>query len=303
MRHINRLKKFLLLLGAAGTLSFFCLSDSRADDSGISNAYLKSIMDNTREILDRVNNLPDFITLVGKEVQSWLTEDKSISTALMQMNFTLMGNGFMQAADPNQNLQLTAALFGSPSQPLPLSLFASDHPAVLKIIPNINDLTFSSTLGLPPAPKASNVASAANNYIMNASGFGLNHPIAEAGWAGKQPDIDNYMAYYNTVMSVESFNGYALANSNNSTTSIAQAALIGQASSSKWFTQVATEELGIVLRQLLMFQSQMYILLSKLLDAQKQLLTAQAMTNTLLITNNRVNESYLLSKAQGISPG
>jgi hypothetical protein len=112
------------------------------------------------------------------------------------------------------------------------------------------------------------------------------------------------MHYYNTVMAAESFNGYVLANQyaesqTNNGLSQAQLSLVTQASSSDWIANVASEQMGMVFRQLLMFESQLYVLMTQMLQTQKQLLIAQAMTNALLIATNQMNEGILASKAQG----
>lgn len=108
-------------------------------------------------------------------------------------------------------------------------------------------------------------------------------------------------------MAVESFNAFILSSQlvdaqKGAPLSEAQVKLIAQASGSDWAKQVATEELGKVLRQILLFQSQTYVLLSDLIQTQKQLLTAQVMNNALLIITNQNNETILVSKAQGVRP-
>jgi hypothetical protein len=78
--------------------------------------------------------------------------------------------------------------------------------------------------------------------------------------------------------------------------------LVTQAGNATWLKNIAAEEIGIVLREILVFQSQSYVLLTQLVQTQKQLLTATVMSNTLMIQNNRQNEAYLAAKAQGVTP-
>jgi hypothetical protein len=216
----------------------------------------------------------------------------------MQSSFATTGQAIVQDANAQLSLQpqLNAALLPN---------------VTASTLPYANDLVYSTLLGQPmltPDPRnkpgAPPTANPALNYIINAGGLSLPHAMPQTGWRGTQYNYQQYMHYYNTVMAAESFNGYVLANQyaesqTNNGLSQAQLSLVTQASSSDWIANVASEQMGMVFRQLLMFESQLYVLMTQMLQTQKQLLIAQAMTNALLIATNQMNEGILASKAQG----
>jgi hypothetical protein len=305
---INRIKKFLVLFSVAGVISALSFSPVKAQSPGCAdmNSCLIVIAQNTYFTLMSVNTLPNFLATATQLALSWLKPDKSTNTVALQGGFATLGNLIVQnyTTQLSGQLQLTADLYG---QPLANLTNPPDHPAVLDYVPNINDLTYSSLLGQPPVPKAKGAASAPYNYIKFASGINISHTIPGQSWQGTKADQVKYQNYFATIMAAESFNGFALSNQyadqqNGNSFTTTQNTLITQASGSSWSSQVASEELGIVLRQLLLFESQTYVLLTQLVQTQKQMLAAQVMTNSLLILGGQVNESYLASKAQGVQP-
>lgn len=308
---IDYLKKVLILIGAAIAITLAQPSNLYAQQG---NNYLYWIMVYTNGILQQVNNLPNYLSGLGQYIISWMTQDNSSSTTTMQQTFATIGSQLANdvTLELAQQPQLTAALF-SPPPPAPalttanLSAPSNVQSSILNLLPNINELTYSSLLGQPPSPKAPNVSGAPFSYIKNASGLTLLHTMPNPGWRGTQVDQYRYSSVYNTIMSIASYNAYVLSNQmveaqQGLPLSNAQISLINQASSSGWSAQVATEELGKVLRQLLLFQSQSYVLISDMIRTQKQLLNAQVMTNALLILQNQNNETLLVAKAQGVKP-
>jgi hypothetical protein len=106
---------------------------------------------------------------------------------------------------------------------------------------------------------------------------------------------------------VQSFNTYVLSalyvdRIKNYSLSTTQKNLMDIASSEQWFEEVASEEIGVVLRKILLFNSQTYVLLIKLLELQKQQAASQAITNTLLIMGNQFTEKELVNSATGSTP-
>lgn len=313
MRVKEFIKKFLVLIGAAITLSFATIGTLRAQD-GNTEYYLNLIEQHTKGTLDQVNNLPNYLAGLGAFIVSWMTPDTSQSTTQMQGNFATIGSALVADNEAQSDLQpqLTATLFSpappaAPLSPASLALPADAQNSILKILPNVNDLAYSTLLGLPPSPKAPNVAQAPYNYIANASGITLLHTMPGQNWQGSLSNQIKYQNYYNTIMAVKSFNAYVLSQQyveaqNKNPLTTAQMALVAQASNSEWIANIASEELGIVLRQILMFQSQSYVLLTQLIQLQRQALTAQVMTNSLLVAGYQNSESYMASKAQGVSP-
>jgi len=297
MSFLNHVKKLVILFGTAIALSMAYLPYLSAQ--GNSEQYLALIAQYTYGTLQAVNQLPAYLN-------SWLNPDTSKFTQQIQGTFAALGNliiGNINFQNNNQ-LQLTADLFG-----FTVAQFKNPTQAktILQTLPNINDLSYSTMVGQPPLPKAPNVAQSPYNYIKNAGGLLLVHTMPGLNWQGPVAAQQKYANYYNTVMSVESFNAYALSAllaeaQNGGAFTTTQQSLITQASGSTWISQIATEGLGTVLRQLLMFESQNYVLMSQLIQTQKQMLTAQTMTNSLLILGNQSSEILLVSKAQGVNP-
>lgn len=313
MRFVNGIKKFIIVLAAAITVFFFYIPTLRAQQAGpggSAETYLYHIMENTYGILQDFNNFPNYLEGLGKFIISWMTNDTSETTTSMQGNFATLGSLIVsdQDAQKSAQLDLTADLYNQTNKGVFVNPPGS--PAILDTIPNINGLTYSTVLGLPPVkniPKALQNQNTPYNYIKNAGGMTLVHTQPGLTWQGPADDQTKYQNYYNTMMSIESFNGYILSNlfaetQNGNAFTKTQNALISQASNSSWVAEIATEELGKVLRQILMFESQSYVLLSQSVQTQKQMLTAQAMTNALLIMANQTSETLLVSKAQGVRP-
>ena len=305
LRH--QIKK-IAILSAAGVIGTLSFSPVRAQTASCSDtpSCLLAIAQNTYATLQAVNTLPNFLSTETQVALSWLQQDTSSTTTAMQASFATLGNLVVQDYNTQLagQLQITADLLG---QPLTNMTTPTNNPMVLSYIPNVNDLSYLSIMGQPPVPKATNASLSSYNYLKNAAGVNISHIIPGTSWQGKSADQARYQNYFNTVIAVESFNGYALSNQyadvqNGNSFTTTQNSLISQASASSWIVQISTEQLGVVIRQLLMFESQSYILLSQLVQTQKQLLSAQVMTNSLLILNNQNNESYLVAKAQGVQP-
>ena len=289
------LKKFLILLGAASTLSLVCMSNLRAQSSG--DEYLRRIEQNTANILQKVNNLPTYLGKLNEMALAFTTADTSDTTSRMQGSFTQLGNLL------NQNLTTQITM----QQQLNTDLLGTS--ATRNAMPFANDLVYSTVLGTPffsPDPRnpsgRSPTTNPVYNYIKNAAGITLPHTVPGT-WSGPVPAQQKYQSYYNTVMAIESFNGYVLSNQytdGNQLNSLQQA-LNSQATDPKnWFAEVASENIGTVLRQILLYQSQMFVLLTQMLQTEKQMVSAQVMANALLIAGNEQNESTLVTKAQGV---
>src|SRR3990167_1504811 len=285
------LKKMIITLGLSSLLFGTCITNALASDTAI----LTAIQQNTAKILSAVNNIPLYITQMIQFALNMQMADDSKSTQAMQASFATTGNAIIQ----NLGTQLTLA------PKLNADLLQG---ATQTNLPFANDLTYSSLAGAPffnPDPRdrpgAPPVSNFQYNYIKNASAVGITHAAPQAAWRGGTIDYKRYANYYNTVMAAESFGGYALSQQladaqNNNGLSQAQASLVAQASGSAWIATIASEEIGKVLRQILMFDSQLYVLMTQVLQTQKQLLTAQVINNSLVIAANQMNEFLLVSK-------
>jgi hypothetical protein len=310
-----RVFRMLSMMVVLNLLTIGSLSAQETPSGGASctgTDCLPPIYQNTTGILTAVSNIPKYLQKMVAFALNWEAKDDSTYTSQMQANFEILGKNVDKnnLAQIGMQQQLIAAIVNQP-----IASFSagtnSPTPAVLGPIPNINDLAYSSMLGYPPVTARNAPVFNPTNFINYAGGGGFVHALPAPGGTAAtvaNPAIASYKSYYNAVIAIESFNSYVLsglyadsANGTKSNTSI-QNALVAQASNANWIANVASEELGKVLRQILVFESQSYVLMTQLLQTQKQLLTATVMTNTLLIANNRTNECILAAKAQGISP-
>jgi hypothetical protein len=178
---------------------------------------------------------------------------------------------------------------------------------------NANDLSYQTLLGTllnNPDPRGGqnppSLSTLQQNYIRNISGISLVHIQPDATWNGKTVDKTNYQNFYNLSVAAQTLNAYVLSQlytDQQAGVSSSQSTLMTLATGKDWFVQVASESVGVVLRQILMFDSQIYVLLSQQLQTQKMLLAAQASTNTMLMANSMSSEGILLYKAMNQSQG
>ena len=282
---INRFSK----TGLAILISIGLISNASAATA--TENYLRAIRDNTNNILKRVNNLPTYLTALSEFMIAWMSPDDSDTTASIQANFTQLGNLLIQSATTQNTLQAQ----------LNTDLLANTTKATL---PSANDLVYSSILGSPfytPDHRGKGVVPQ-YNYIKNAAGINMTHMLPAPGWHGPLDAQKRYMNYYNSVMAVQSYGGYILSSlyADGNQFNTLQSTLITQASDPQnWFAQVASENIGWVLRQILMYQSQSFVLLSQLVQTQKQMVAAEVMNNTATIASGN-NEIYLIQQAKGM---
>lgn len=270
-----------------------------------------SIVQNTYQALVRIDNVPEQLKNISRTALSWIAKDDSDTTATLQGYFATLGkwiNGDLDAQAQAQG-QVAVDQFARGDGTL-FTMPNPQNPQILQQISNLNELSFLTMLGKPPFPKAPNVNLAPQRYIENASGTFIIHEPTNFNWPGNARDqyaIPRYYNFYAATNSIESYNAYVLSqlyaeNQNGNQISTTQKQLIHQATDSDWMSKTSSEDLGKVLRQLLMFQSQSYVLLTQLIQIERQLLTAQVMNNTLMILSNQSQENVLLSKAKGEQP-
>jgi hypothetical protein len=299
---------FATMILAIIALSFSPVNaDTPAAGSGVCNdqtSCLQLISQNVYATLQQLNTLPDFLNNAAVFILNLTSADTSDTTAQLQTTFTGIGNDIATTnaytSDPSNILNVTAAALQ-----VSVNQFSAGNNApapILTTIPNVNDLAYSTILGMPPVP---NTNSNPSNYIVNAAGLQFPHIAPSSSWRGR--DKATYGYYYNTIMAAQTFNAYILnnlvaENVNGNQFSTLQTNLISEASSAAWLATISSEEIGKVLRQILMFQSQNYLLMTQLIQTQKQLLTAQVMGNSLAVVMNQDKENYLATKAQGLKP-
>ncbi len=264
---------------------------------GSDTYFLNLIEQHTSAILTNVNNLPSYLAALTKLALSLLANDDSAESANLQASFGALTNNYAANDVLQQKIQkqLLTDFFGP--------------NVTTTTVPYANDMTFQTFVGQPyfnPDPR--NVGGVkidyAYNYLKNVAGLNMQHAVPDPGWSGKPGAKLNYQNFYSAISAVQTYNAYVLSQvyaeaENNNQAASTQAALIKLASDSAWFSKIATENIGIVLRQILMYNSQMYIVMTQILQAQKQMVATQAMNNTLLILGNTFTESQLLNKATG----
>jgi hypothetical protein len=262
--------------------------------------YLQQIMKNTHDIMERVNTLPKYIDESLKFIYNWSNEDNTATSKERVKSFVDYSGAndtIKSAQDKIQTRILDDYFKGTPA--------------------DYNSLAYPLLQGLTYTPRSDDEKKndpniPAYNYVKFASGLTLSHPSPYAttnAWLGSDASKRNYTNYYNTITAVQTFDSYVLSQlyadsvSGNSLTK-SQTDLIAKASDPTWFTQIQSEMLGVVLRQLLMYSSQSYVILVQLLQTEKQQLNAQVMTNTLLISGSMITEKELYRRAsQPPQPG
>lgn len=253
-----------------------------------SESYLKDIRDT---LVLNINKLPVYLNQLTKMSLSWLAPDDSSATATLQNRFTSLANTKLQNARTQTE-----------SQDLFLGTLIKPETSPI----DSTNIAYQTLLS-PLTPKNSAMRdNAIYKYTVYASGLNIQHAPPQYTWE-RSPAVDIYRNYFYTTSAVQTYNGYILsdlyANSKNGNkVKEMQDSLTQQASSSDWFTQIASENIGVVLRQILLYNSQTYVVMTQLLDTQQKLLVAQTMNNALLIAVNQEAENRLYSKASGERP-
>jgi hypothetical protein len=293
----NHTKKILVVLGAAGLIGLSTLSPLRGQSAPGGSEMIVMLL---QQILQKVNDLPTFI-------DDWRHTDDSDPSAAMQANFQQLGQLIPQNIDTHASLQsiLNTFLLGNNGQNV-IDINESGAASNSKLpsaknFPYANDLAYSTLLGTPIIAKdVRENADAALNYVLNASGANIYHPMPGGGWGGTKESIIRYQGYYNTVMAATSYNNYLLSGlySDKNQFTALQKTLIQQASDpTKWFMEVGKEKIGFVMRQLLMYESQIFVLMTEMIQLQKQMVSAQAMNTATLIAVNQLNEASMVNFA------
>jgi hypothetical protein len=314
-----RLKQFFILFVSVIMISMAGFSNSKAQ--GTSEEYLRQIAENTRNILARVNTLPTYLEKATTLILAWMnsmTPENNAPSQLKDMlnSFTQLGDHFNQTQQTMQDqlVNMNIALLNTTSSEESVGNYVGTPPAntiTPVMLPYANDLVYSTLLGKPffkndpRNQKGQPAIDASLNYIKNAAGINLPHLIPSHSFTGSLLSKARYQHYYNTVIAAESFNGYVLSRLQNDTQfNELQTQLITQATDQeKWFAQISSESIGFVVRQLLLYQSQVFVLLTQSIQLQTQMLAAQAINNALLIATTQVNENQLLRNAERAQPG
>lgn len=314
---------------------------SSSDTSAASNAILNKIKDNTDKILERINTLPIVLSSILTQVttlkenitraeESGKTPDALLFST--QAQWSALGQFFQYGNAPssdtqdgsnkkigrfnsidefnNKILSLQTDGFAN-SQTVGGSTFDATSftesnkkpPAIMSVIPNINDLSYPTAVGLAPlvAAKKSD-PTWLDNYIKAASGASIYHAPLQFMSPNITIPQKQYQNYFNLAYAVQSFNNYILSKHllKNDSISQTQTTLYRKASSTDYLTLITSEPIGYVLRDILLFQSQNYVLTSQLVELQRETLMATVMTNALLIMGNRQSEALLYDQTKNM---
>ncbi|MHB1946840.1 MAG: hypothetical protein ACYCQI_01845 [Gammaproteobacteria bacterium] len=249
---------------------------------------LIAIKKDTADILTGIQTLPQYISAYFQPLflyaTSWLAEDDkadgllaTYQNAIATVNRDAMQNRRMQDA---ATMELTKTFLKNGSfnrQSLTLPEFA-------------NGLSYSVFFGKgvkidTTQDQKTRPEELMKDYVRNLTGanFLIYQP---APIKGSKIPPNSYTFFYYSVAAIQSFNSHILSQLLTVPDKNGQSQrefLLNQASSSSWFKQLGSEKLGLVIRHILMYDSQIYATLSRLESLQKDHLAATAMTNTLLM--------------------
>jgi hypothetical protein len=307
-KFMPQMKKVLVISATISILGIVSISPLRADTStaaaasGSDTIYLQEIASYTNSILTAVTTpINPVVLMILQALLSLSAPDNSTNppspTPALQNAFTTL-NFSGETMEPlgmlSNYLQIQSDMFSSIST---------------AAVPNVNDLAYGSLIGaspLSPDPRGNNAGNPMYNYIKMAAGVNMNPPAPGQDWKGSAYNQTNYRNYYNAVTAVQTFNAYALSQLYTDSAmqlTTQQASLVAQVSNPQtWFAVVASEPMGAVVRQILMLQSQTYVVLTEVLQTQKLLLAAAAMNNTIQMANGASNASLLITKATTATP-
>ncbi len=286
----THMKKIIALSIAFLAMSVALISPAKAETT--SEKYLKLIAIYTYKTADAAYYIEEYIYGILVILNSWILPDETDTSSQLQSNFSKATNTLTTNTKTQLDMQTS----------LIKDFYGRD--VTEEITPYANDMTFGSLKGKPyfiKDPRSEKI-DLGLNYITNVAGLKLTH-IVPGDWAGTPYAQRKYKAFYTTVSAIQTYNSYILSqlyldNNGKNSLSDQQTTLIKQASSSDWFTQVASENLGVVFRQMLMYNSQLFVLMTQLLQAQKQMLATLAMTNTLIVIGDSFTENQLYNEAR-----
>lgn len=315
MRYIDQMKKIFVLMVAALSVTIVSVTNSGAAMvvtlDGTAQNYLYLIAQYTNGTMVAVQNLPTYFHGYLEMANGLMAQDdgKDGNPSIImntQSDFATLGVGTVMS-DKTQNssalqTQIFADLLG-----VKVSDFQGKDPKIKQSFPDIsvNDLAYGSMIGAKPLQNDGNNP---YNYVKNAALFNMPHAIPDSSWQGRQEDIEKYQNYFYSIAAIQSFNSYVLSQmasdaTNNAGAIAHQEALVTQATNSGWIAQIATEEIGKVLRQILLFESQNFVMNMQIMKYTRTLAMNQAMTNSLLILFNQLQENQMVRNAKGLPAG
>jgi hypothetical protein len=295
----GKIKQGLMLITAGSLAATLYISPARADSTD--EPYLRNIQDYTNSILSAVNNIPAYLAQITQMAASFMASDNSGDPIDWSSNWTNQQNLLVTL---NSNAVSSEANQYTLQQTLLTNFFGSNHVTASPPVPyNLNDISYTTLLGQPLASSDPRSEDFAMNYLVNASGLGIPLEVPDDSWSGEKDYKLNYKKFYNATTSVQTYNAFVLSRlyqeSKTTNQNATRMQLIAQSGNSDWFSAIISNDLGWVLRQILLYNSQMFLLLDQLVQSQRQMAASLAMTNTLLIISNQFQGKFLLDKAKG----
>jgi len=248
---------------------------------------LNAIKSDTGQILVGIQNLPTYLNIYLAPLllyaNSWLSKDDqpngllaTYQAAVATKNKEEMQNFRMQ---DNAVYEFTKTFL----------MNGSIEASNATLPDNANRLSSTILIGKgqkidPNSDQKSRPEELVKDYVRNLTGANYAFSQPPQTPSGKTPP--NYTFFYHSIAAIQSFGNRILSKLLVVPDKNGQSQrefLMNQASSSSWFKNIGEEDLGLVLRHILMYDSQIYVQLMKLEKLQQDHVAAQAMTNTLLI--------------------
>jgi hypothetical protein len=277
---MDRLKKsmnrFIIYIGISVAISLVTVPSCYAQSA--TELLLAQILATSQTILNKINQLPAYIQDITQMAQSWnTTKDDNNVIGNNQAGFATLSNTDATAISQQIALsqEFTKAFLTAGSTSMPFNSYELGYSVLL-------NQPISPVPGENANDRQQKLEEAKKNYLKYISGSDILFKQAQNGW--NDDTKKQYQGIYNTAASISSYSAFLLSGLyTNQTKETTRTNLVHQATSSSWFTQVATESLGLVLRHILMYTSQSYVELSHISKAQQDQLAIQAMTNSLLV--------------------
>ena len=284
---ISRFSKWAIMGSVMASTLFLIIRPSYSALTGFTTDRLLAIIaNNTYAILEKMNETPAYFGALTEMAESWLETNDDVISNNQYVISLLAGQ---MKSNVTQRINLAKTLTNN------FLLAGSSNTSNPTYSSNPNELNYTVLYGQKLVSDSSSISSLMQKYVTNASGSNLILQQTNPEWKDSNAK-KQYDALYKTLASMQSYNQYLIvglykSDDQNETAQY----LIDQANSSGWFKKVATEPLGVVLRHLLMFSSQSYVQMDRLLQLQKQQLAVQAMTNELIIIMAQSNVGQQLA--------
>lgn len=307
----NWIKKMLILVASAGLISLSFAPTVKAQvDLPLLGSILAVLTDIDNKLADIDNKVGSILTAFTSYTSAWTNPDTTDTSTTLQGSFNQMGTLMNALNTPSTQLPtLNSNMLGNQGNNV-FSANSGSKPTLTAItatsLPYANDLLYSTLLGQPIIGKDTRAGvDSSLNFIQNASGANIYHVMPGGGWNGSVASQQRYQAVYNTIVAATSYNNYVLSNLYTDKTqfsSLQQTLIQESTDQANWFAKVSSENIGVVLRQILMYQSQVFVLLTQMVQLQKQMVSVVAMNTAVSIAGNQMNESTMASSAQGKRP-